>query len=221
LARIPVRQNASEDLFRRRIAMRPVDLILGAIETQSNIELPGRRDASLATEEWSWLFQSIRQDVHRRHRNAPLVDSLGRPTSFLFHPETEYENVRVGDVLVAEDQYALLEQDDGDGWLGEGDSVLHTIHGKVLRGKISELPGKTLSILRPRSFLQLREDLRRAGYNFARRSMPQLDPDVINVLREFQRSQSLPATGIPDAVTLQKLQEFLAASPDSSRSPSP
>ena len=210
LARIPVRADAADDSFRSRIAMRPVDLVLGAIENQAKVTLPTPRGASLSSEEWSWLFEPLRTGVHRR-RNAtwPLVDASGRPIPNMYQSLKGSEPVKPGDVVVAGDQYAILEEDDGDQWLGEGDAIVHTIHGEVRRGKISELSGQTIDVLRPRSFLQLRTDLRRAGYGGNERTTVFLSPELLKAVHDFQRDRHLPLSGVPDSTTLTALHDVL------------
>lgn len=224
LARIPVRADAADDSFRRWIAMRPVDLVLGAIENQAKVTLPTKRDAPLSSEEWSWLFEPLRTGIHRRRNaSAPLVDASGRPIPNMYQSLNGSEPVKPGDIVIAGDQYAILDEDDGDQWLGEGDAVVHTIHGEVRRGKISELSGQTIDVLRPRSFLQLRTDLRRAGYGGNERTTAFLSPELLKAVRDFQRDRRLPASGVPDSTTLAALHDVLQTmdAPAGAAPPSP
>jgi len=228
LARIPVRADATEDAVRKHMAMRPVDLVLGAIENQAKVTLPTARTTPLSSDEWSWLFQSLRHGIHRRRGDAPLVDATGRPIANMYQSLNGSEPVKPGDILIAGDQYAILEEDDGDQWLSEGDPIVHTIHGEVRRGTISELSGQTIDVLRLRSFLQLRADLRRAGYGGTERTTAYLGPELMKGVRDFQRDRHLPLTGVPDSTTLAALQATLeklgppgGAAPPATATPSP
>jgi hypothetical protein len=220
LARIPVRADAKDQEFLTRTAMRPVDLILGAIENQAKATLPTPRTSSLSGEEWSWLFEPIRSSVHRRRGpSSPLVDATGRPVPNTYQASSGSAPVKPGDILIAGDQYAILEEDDGDLWLSEGDPIVHTIHGEVRRGKISELSGTSLDVLRLRSFLQLRTDLRRAGYAGTERMSANLGPELLKSVRDFQRDHRLAQTGVPDSTTLAALHELLKDSAAKSAAP--
>jgi hypothetical protein len=121
--------------------------------------------------------------------------------------------VKPGDILITGDQYAILEEDDGDQWLSEGDPIVHTIHGEVRRGKVSELSGTTLDVLRVRSFLRLRTDLHLAGYGGTERASAYLGPELLKSVRDFQRDHRLAQTGVPDSTTLSALHEFLKTQP--------
>ncbi|HET9885983.1 MAG TPA: peptidoglycan-binding domain-containing protein, partial [bacterium] len=210
LARIPVRADATDDAVRQFRAMRPMDLVLGAIENQAKVTLPTPRTAPLSSEEWSWLFQPMRKGIHRRRGDAPLVDATGRPIPNMYQSLNGSDPVKPGDILIAGDQYAILEEDDGDQWLSEGDPIVHTIHGQVRRGKISELSGTTIDVFRVRSFLELRGDLRRAGYGGTERTSVNLGPELMKGIRDFQRDRHLPLTAVPDSTTLAALQQTLA-----------
>lgn len=214
LARVPVRADAKDQEFLTRTAMRPVDLVLGAIENQASTTLPTPRTASLSGEEWSWLFEPVRSSVHRRRGpSSPLVDATGRPIPNMYQTLNGSAPVKPGDILITGDQYAILEEDDGDQWLSEGDPIVHTIHGEVRRGKVSELSGTTLDVLRVRSFLRLRTDLHLAGYGGTERASAYLGPELLKSVRDFQRDHRLAQTGVPDSTTLSALHEFLKTQP--------
>jgi hypothetical protein len=222
LARIPVRADAKDQEFLTRTAMRPVDLVLGAIENQAKVTLPTPRTESLTGEEWSWLFEPVRSSVHRRRGpSSPLVDATGRPVPNVYQTLNGSEPVKPGDILIADDQYAILEEDDGDQWLSEGDPIVHTLQGEVRRGKISELSGTTLDVLRLRSFLRLRTDLRRAGYGGTERTSAYLGPELLKSVRDFQRDRRIAQTGIPDSTTLAALHELLETLEPAAKSAAP
>lgn len=211
LARLPVLARVPVDLARRHVAIESVDLAFLALESLCVCRLPLDR-TMLPNPEWEWLFRTTHEGVRRRAAvGAPLVDAKGRPIAFAIVAAESSEVVRLGDILVAGEEVALYEGDDGDGWLGEGDRVLHTVRGEVSRGKIADLPGKTITTLRLRDFGELRVLLARAGTGEDLGLGSKFPgPEIFRACREFQRDHALPETGIPDAATVHALRAFLS-----------
>ena len=106
------------------------------------------------------------------------------------------------------DTIALLDRDDGDSWLSERDFVFYTLHVEVARGRVADLPGRKLDVIRARSFSKLKQQLEEAGYGrFDRTAL--FDARVRKACREFQRDRGLAATGVPDQATRALLLDFL------------
>ncbi len=211
LARLPVDPRASDTHCWQRIAVRPVDLILAAYEDFAGVRLPTPRTEPIAGEAWSWLFTREHRGLLRlrsENSSAPVMAPGGRGVSWGRGLGAGPPLVQTGDVLLAGDDLALLDRDDGDGWLSEGDFVFHTLHGQVERGRLAELPGRTLDILRTRNFFELKLQLEQAGYGGA--DGPGLfGPRLRKACREFQRDRGLEETGVPDETMRRSLQEFL------------
>lgn len=211
LAQLPVLESATDAQVRERVALRPVDLVLATYEELADGPLPGDRAAAITGPEWEWLFETVRPSVWRRTAgDLPAVAPDARPVAWGFLARAGAD-VRRDDVLVTDTgQIALLSADDGDGWLGEGDSVIDTVTGEVAFGRLHELTGRALTVLRVRDFRELRRKLAEAGYGNLGVS-PYYGADLRRACRELQGDQGLAVTGIPDPATLAALDEFLAA----------
>jgi hypothetical protein len=78
-ARLPVDARATDAHLRAAVAIRPVDLVLGAYEELGGQALPTPRSSALDSGEWSWLFELLHREVRRRRTpGAPFVSSRGR-----------------------------------------------------------------------------------------------------------------------------------------------
>lgn len=212
LARLPVDPRASDTHCQQRIALRPVDVVLAAYEISADVHLPTARSEPLDGDAWSWLFTSEHRGLLRlrgENSSAPLMAPDSRGVAWSPGMNAGPGLVQRGDVLLADDGIALLDSDDGDGWLSEGDFVLHALYGQLERGRLHQLPGRTLEILRTRSFAEVKEKLEEAGYYGPDRTAV-FGPRLRRACREFQRDRDLEETGVPDETLLQNLQEFLA-----------
>ncbi len=210
-ARLPVRAGVPVEFTRARIALAPEEMVLGSIEELGAVNVPRPRpDAPLDAPSWSWLFEPVRRGAHRRtNPDAALVDPTGRAIPHAEHAPPGDDGVRSGDVLLADGRYAILEEDDGDGWLDEGDPVIHAERGTPSRGSLAEVKSRSVDVIRVRSFLTLRENLRRAGYPGVGRPSPNLGPEIFHACTEFQRDHKIPETGLPDSTTVAAVQEFV------------
>jgi hypothetical protein len=207
-ARLPVLPRATIAHARAKTAYRSCDLAFAAYEDLAGMALPGDWDAGLASEEWSWLFELVEPDVRRRETpGAFCVGSRGRGLHWARGVNRQPEGLRKGDVLILDGQCVLLEHDDGDGWLGNGDRVLHTVTGVLARGDLQAVPGRRATIVRPRAFRNLRRQLEEAGYGALGNSV-YFEGDLQRALREFQRDQGLPVSGLPGPDTLDRLEKF-------------
>ncbi|NNE44418.1 MAG: peptidoglycan-binding protein [Gemmatimonadetes bacterium] len=219
LAGLPVFPGAVAAHLRERVALRPVDLVLGAYAEMGGQPLPGPDSAPLDSPEWEWLFEPTLTDVTAREdRESHVMSAAARPVAWADSTAdgAASERVRPGDVVIFDEaptpllRYAVLAGDDGDGWLGGADRVVHAASGTVTTGELHAHGTGRFRTLRPRSFATLRARLTEAGY----RADPGVDhygPDLGRALREFQRDQGLPADGIPDDVTREALARFLDA----------
>jgi hypothetical protein len=211
LGRLPVDARASDTHCWQKIALRPADLILAAYEDFASVRLPTSRTEPIDGEAWSWLFSREDRGLLRlRSENsvAPLMAPGGRGIAWSRGLTAGQALVQKGDVLLAGGEIALLDRDDGDGWLSEGDFVFHTMHGQVELGRLAELPGRTLDILRIRNFVELKSQLEQAGYGGSDRTVL-FGPRLRKGIREFQRDRGLEETGVPDETMRSSLQEFL------------
>jgi hypothetical protein len=202
---------ASDTHCWQKIALRPADLILAAYEDFASVRLPTSRTEPIDGEAWSWLFSREDRGLLRlRSENsvAPLMAPGGRGIAWSRGLTAGQALVQKGDVLLAGGEIALLDRDDGDGWLSEGDFVFHTMHGQVELGRLAELPGRTLDILRIRNFVELKSQLEQAGYGGSDRTVL-FGPRLRKGIREFQRDRGLEETGVPDETMRSSLQEFL------------
>jgi hypothetical protein len=234
LARLPVRPEATPEQVRLRIALRPADLVLAGYEEMAGAPLPAVAVAapgpppgaaggspgppSLDGPEWEWLFETLRTGTRRRTvPGAPLVgaDARGVP----WGPE----GADAGDVLLMSGgALAVLEADDGDGWLGEADSVVAAVAGEVRRHVLHDVKGGDVTLLRARDFAHLRAALSRAGYGTLGLAST-WGGDLHRAVREFQLDRGFPVTGVPDEGTRAALAEFLARlrAPDGGAAASP
>jgi hypothetical protein len=201
--RLPVVAGLPAAFARNKIALSPIDLVVGAWEDAGNVSLDPLRDAPLDGKEWSWLLDPVAIGVRRRASGAgALVGPLGRGVRW-------GGGAQPGDVLLVGDHPAILRTDDGDGWLSERDVVLSTATGRVAEAPLANLPGD-VDVLRPRPFLSWRERLGAAGYGDLGRDAA-YTADLAQACREFQRDRGLPQTGFPDEATGASLDELLAA----------
>jgi len=209
LARLPVTPGATPAHERARMAFTSCGLVLGAYELLSGTTLPDGTSTDPEEDVWSWLFFEVQDDIVRREPpGAACVGPRGRPVPWASRGRGE--GIRRGDVLRLDGECVILESDDGDGWLGNGDKVLHTASGMPARGTLGEARGRSAYVVRARDFQQLRRELTQAGYGELGVSWI-FEPNVQRAVREFQRDQGLPATGVPDAATEESLAGFLGA----------
>lgn len=211
LARLPFVDGATNEHAWERVALRPADLFLCAYEDLSGGPLPGAiRVAALDGPEWSWLLLDVVQDAHKRKLpTAPVVGALGRPVPWA-KQFGDTSGVTAGDVVIASGKVAILERDDGDGWLGNGDHVLHGMKGRLARGTLADLPEGAMSVRRSRGFQTLAKQLSDAGYGPLEEATAAFSPALRRAVRAFQRDHELPDTGLPDEATLRSLEDFLA-----------
>lgn len=199
---LPVIPDLPVSYPRNKVALSPVDLVLGAYEDLGQVELDAQREVPLDDDAWSWLFETVVRDLRRRSVPAALVGPGARGVPW-------GPGVQIGDILLAGGVPAILYRDDGDGWLGEADLVLSTVSGQVARGPLSEVPGP-VHVLRPRLFIAWRERLRESGYGELGQ-IAWFSANLAQAFREFQRDQGLPETGYPDEATAAALDAFLNA----------
>jgi hypothetical protein len=203
LARLPVLPDATAEQARLRVALRPVDLVLAGYEHQCDAPLPPTGSTSLDDPEWDWLFATLRDGIRRRTvPGAPAVGPDARAVRW------GHEGVVAGDVLVMDGALAILDADDGDGWLGEADSVVATVSGEIRKHVLHDVGGRNVRILRARDFQGIRFDLVRAGYG-SLGVTPRWGADLFRAVREFQHDRGMTVTGIPDEATRNAILEFL------------
>jgi hypothetical protein len=148
------------------------------------------------------MLEPVEQDIRRRSSGGALVGPRGRGVRW-------GPGAQQGDVLLAGGAPVILRSDDGDGWLSEHDRALGVVRGRIREGTLSDFPG-VVQVLRPRLFITWREHLTAAGYGELGQSSS-YTADLAQACREFQRDQSLPETGFPDAETEAMLDGVLAA----------
>jgi len=211
LARLPVTPDATLAHERARVAFTSCGIVLGAYEAFAGMTLPGDAGGDSGESVWSWLFFDAQNDIVRREPpGAACVGPRGRPVPWADRTRATGDGVRRGDVLRLGDECVVLESDDGDGWLGNGDRVLLSSSGTLARGTLGEVPARRGGAFRPRDFQRLRLELNQAGYGDLGVSWV-FGPDLQRAVREFQRDQGLPETGVPDAATEESLVGFLGA----------
>jgi hypothetical protein len=217
-ARLPVRVDAGPSHVRARAAIRPVDLFLRAYEDLSGAPWPEEASTALDDDAWSWLLETVARGHRRASPRAAVVGTDGR--GIAWSRPASSPGVRRGDLVVSSEQLAILERDDGDGWLGNGDQALHGVSGRLASGTLADLPPGPLAVLRPRDFTALAARLGDAGYG-PLPSGPVWSAAARRALGDFQRDRGLPSTGLPDDATASALEEFArrldaagAASPD-------
>jgi hypothetical protein len=209
LARLPVHESLTAAHARTRTGLRPVDLALLPYSELAHTPLPTDASEPLDGEAWHWLFRPVARDIHRRAlSSSPMVTAGGR--GIPWSGGTSKSGTIRGDILLTGSRILLLDTDDGDGWLGEGDYAYHTASGILERGKISDIEGQRAKILRPRTFLKLRKKLEDAGYG-SQGGSPVLSADLLATVQEFQSDHHLEETGVPDRKTLEALNAFLDA----------
>jgi hypothetical protein len=206
---LPVVAEASPSHLRQKIALRSVDIVLGAYGDLAGRELSPERPGSLA--EFSFLFEPVGQELLRRSiQGLPLVSLNSRGLGWADVRFADSDGVRRGDIVKIEGHYALLEGDDGDGWLGDSDQVIHAEDGRIRRGTLAEVPGRKMVVLRPRDFTRLRLELEAAGYGDLGDSWF-FDVRLERACREFQLDRQMSETGIPDTAFVASLESFLQA----------
>jgi Putative peptidoglycan binding domain len=207
-ARLPAYAGATLAHERNRVALRPTDLAILAYEDYGQIQLDGR-DEPLDSESWSWLFDVIvPHGVHRTSGEGVAIGDRGRPIPWSTTARTTPTTLRGDDVVLFDDSVAILLSDDGDGWLGNADWVLDAASGEVKQEHFGDVPGEKFRVVRPRSFSQLRVDLRAAGYGELGRAAP-YTPELKRAIQEFEGDHGLPVDGIPDPAMLSTLADFL------------
>ena len=209
LMRIPVFDEVPEPLVRSRVALDHRDWVVTAYEELTSFAMPSRNVAPLTDESWRWLFVPVVEDVLRRPDGGlPFVAPRGRAVGWSSPLAARDGQISRGDVLLGERTIALLDGDDGDGWLDNEDTLFHVEENRILAGKVYDFPGETLTVVRPRNFGALRSDLTRAGYGELGLSWL-FDATLARAVREFQGDRGLEATGVPDDVFLGALDAFL------------
>jgi hypothetical protein len=210
LARLPFMESATNEHAWERVALRQADLFLCAYEDLSGGPLPKTvRAKALEGPEWNWLLTDAVRGAHLRgHPLAAAVGPQGRPVPWLRRADDSV-GVAYGDIVLASGKVAILDADDGDGWLGNGDRVVHAAKGRLARGTLGELPAGMITVRRPKNFSKLVEQISAAGYG------PLIDktvfsPGLRKAIRSFQHDHGLPDNGLPDDATLHALDEFLA-----------
>jgi Putative peptidoglycan binding domain len=209
-ARLPIRPDATLASARNRVSLRPIDVIVGAYEDFADVRLDGSREQPLDSPEWSWLFDVIvAKGFRRSDANAQVVGARGRGVPWSRPGPLDSTTVRREDVLLLDDDVAVLLSDDGDGWLGNQDLVLHTGSGQVAEGRLGDVPGKTIRVVRMHYFHTLRIDLKEAGYGDLGQNFV-YGQDLRRAIREFEKDHGLPVDGIPDPRFHEELAAFLA-----------
>jgi hypothetical protein len=205
---VSVDPSASVEQRRGRIAMRAIDVVLGPYEDLGSGPLPGPRDEALDAPAWSWLMESVTGPVFARTTpQSPFVTAQGRAVHWANHASKGETALQPGDVLVGDGRYALVENDDGDGWFGSGDAAVLADESGVHRGTLETWPARTFQVLRARDFSVLRSRLATLGYGSERMSSL-FDAALARSVRSFQVDQGLPETGVPDEATLHALTEL-------------
>ena len=119
------------------------------------------------------------------------------------------DTVALGDVVIAGTEVAILETDDGDGWLSNDDRVLHTVSGRLARGILGDLPNTEIEIRRVKDFRALATKMSDAGYGKLS-PFTALTGELRHAVASFQTDHHLPSTGLPDAATMSALDGFLS-----------
>jgi hypothetical protein len=208
-ARLPLVPAATKAHARARVAVAPCALPVATAEELYGVSLEGDWTKDPTDEQWSWLFETVEKTVLRtEHPEAWCVSGRGRGVAWADRTSPDAPGVRKGDVFVTGDRCAILEADDGDGWLGNDDRVLHAETGQLARGPLSDLSGRRSALVRLRNFRPLREDLAEAGYGELGLSWL-FGADLQRALTEFQRDRGMETTGIPDEATTAALAELL------------
>lgn len=209
-ARLPIRPDATLAAARNRVFLRPVDVVLRAYETFADVRLEGPRDAPLDGPEWSWLFDVVVDKALRRtDEDARVVSLTGRGVPWSRAGATDSASVRREDIVLLDDAVGFLLSDDGDGWLGNHDLVLHTGAGELSEGRLAEVPGRSIRVVRMHYFHRLRVDLTEAGYGELGQNFL-YGQDLRRAIREFETDHDLPADGIPNPRFYDELAAFLA-----------
>jgi hypothetical protein len=208
LARLPVRDDATVTHAREKVALRPIDLVLAAYEDDANLRLRETPDRPLDSEEWSWLFETVVENGKRRDTDHSVaILPTGKPIPWIKRGSGE-DAIRKDDVLLLGDQVAILQNDNGDGWLGNDDDVLHVVLGEVALTRLSSVSGNSFSVVRARDFAQLRTVLREAGYGQLM-GRATFGNDLMRAIEEFERDHDLPVDGKPDPEMEQLAQELV------------
>ena len=216
-ARLPFLETATNEHAWEKVALRQTDLFLCPYEDLAGGPFPAAvRKGALEGPDWNWLLTDVVRGARKRgHPSAALVGPQGRPVAWLKRGD-DPQAVAYGDVVIASGKIALLDNDDGDGWLGNGDRVLHAAKGRLTRGTLGDLPEGTIVVRRPKKFSKLVEQMTAAGYGPLVDKVGIFSPALRKATRSFQHDRHLPETGLPDETTLHALDDFLAhlAGPD-------
>jgi hypothetical protein len=209
LARLPFFAGATNEHAWAKVALRPSDFFVAAYEDFAGGPFPAKlRGGAVDGPSWDWLLTDIVRGAHKRtHTKAAVVGPTGRGVPWQGHSTTP-GGVTLGDVVILGGTVAMLEADDGDGWLSNDDKVLHIVTGRLARGILGDLPDGDLVVRRPKEFRTLATQLKDAGYSSL---LPgAFTPDMRRAVGSFQKDHGLAATGVPDDATLRALDEFLA-----------
>ncbi|MFN8176993.1 MAG: peptidoglycan-binding protein [bacterium] len=209
LARLPFFAGATNEHAWAKVALRPSDLFVAAYEDFAGGPFPAKlRSGAVDGPEWSWLLDDVVRGAHKRSREkAPVVGPTGRGVPWQ-RLTVSPDGVALGDVLVVGGTVAILEVDNGDGWLSNDDKVLHSVTGRLARGILGDLPDGEIVVRRPKEFRALAGKLKDAGYGSL---LPgAFTPEMRRAIMSFQKDHGLPDTGVPDDATLRALDEFLA-----------
>jgi hypothetical protein len=203
-----------------KVALGPSEPFIVSYEDLTGAPLTADSLPPLDAAAWDWLLEDVVRGVKRRaHGDAPFVGPVGRPVAWQSGQEGV---VRPGDLAVAAGWVALLEEDDGDGWLGSLDRAIHGASGRVARGTLADLPEGELAVRRLRDLGDVARLLEGAGYGALPRSTL-WTAAARRAMKDFQRDRGLPTTGAPDEASRRSLAEFVgrldaaSASPDSAR----
>ncbi|MCA9752666.1 MAG: peptidoglycan-binding protein, partial [Gemmatimonadetes bacterium] len=208
-ARVPVCDNATPAHARAHVAATRCGLVYAAYEELADSPLNGDWSEPPTAASWSWLFETFEETVMRRQvPGAACVSGRGRGIAWADRTRAGGRGLVRGDVLVWKEGCMVLERDDGDGWLSNGDRVFQGFDGELAATTLEDLPVRRGTIVRFRNFQELRKGLTEAGYGELGFSWT-FGPDVQVAVRSFQEDHELPATGIPDEATRDALEEFL------------
>jgi hypothetical protein len=209
LAGLPFREEATRLQAIARVALAPSDLFVVAYEDLSGGPFGVEPLPALDGPEWEWLFDRIATARRRAGSRAPFVGADGRAVAWRSVDDAATPGVAPGDVAVMGRWLALLEHDEGDGWLSNGDPALHGSSGRLLRGTLADLEGDLVTVLRPRDLGAVARDLTSAGYG-PLPTEPMWTPRARRAMAEFQRDHGLTVSGKPDAPACEALRAFLA-----------
>lgn len=209
LARLPVSAGATVSHARERVAFRPAHVVLAAYESLGSVRLDGDWNEPIDGESWAWLFDVIvDHGVRGTQEGALAIGPRGRGLPWVIPRKQDDPGLRRDDIVLLDDHVAILQQDNGDGWLGNEDFAVHTGSGELSQGRFGQVPGRQFRIVRPRNFSWLRLDLREAGYGTLGQAFT-FDAALGRAIGEFERDHGLPVDGRPDPEMEASLKAFL------------